>query len=257
MDPYHRYYDVIYSSKNYAGEADVVSGLLLSWTGCVAPGLLLDIGCGTGNHALEFARRGWTVTGIDIDTGSIEVARQKVGCQDRSLLSTPEFRCCGISDLSAKDFDAAVSLFNVINYISSLDELESFFLGIAARLADSRPLVLDCWNGLAALRDPPRRKDTTIRYMGDTIRVVSEPDIDPGNRWVDVTNAVSVTAVDGSQTTFSYEYRSHLWTPAIICQCLSRAGFELTQISSWERPLEGATERDWKLLFTCRKKSSS
>ena len=150
-----------------------------------------------------------------------------------------------------------MSLFNVINYIASFDELDSFFLGIAARLADSRPLVLDCWNGLAALRDPPRRKDTTVRYRGDTIRVVSEPEIDPANRRVDVTNAVTVTAVDGTETTFSYEYRSHLWSPETLCQCLSRAGFELTQISSWERPLERATERDWKLLFTCRKKSSS
>ena len=84
MDAYHRYYDAIYSSKNYSGEVDVVSGLLLSGMQRISPGLLLDVGCGTGNHTLELARRGWAVTGIDIDAESIEVARQKIDRQDGS-----------------------------------------------------------------------------------------------------------------------------------------------------------------------------
>jgi hypothetical protein len=29
------------------------------------PGLLLDVGCGGGAHAVAFAERGWTVTGVD------------------------------------------------------------------------------------------------------------------------------------------------------------------------------------------------
>jgi 2-polyprenyl-3-methyl-5-hydroxy-6-metoxy-1,4-benzoquinol methylase len=38
---------------------------------------ILDIGCGTGRHAIELARRGYTVTGIDLSAAQLERARQK------------------------------------------------------------------------------------------------------------------------------------------------------------------------------------
>lgn len=38
---------------------------------------ILDIGCGTGRHAIELARRGYSVTGIDLSASQLERARQK------------------------------------------------------------------------------------------------------------------------------------------------------------------------------------
>jgi len=38
---------------------------------------ILDIGCGTGRHAIELARRGYSITGIDLSASQLERARQK------------------------------------------------------------------------------------------------------------------------------------------------------------------------------------
>jgi len=38
---------------------------------------ILDIGCGTGRHAMELAKRGYRVTGIDLSENQLERARQK------------------------------------------------------------------------------------------------------------------------------------------------------------------------------------
>ena len=38
---------------------------------------ILDIGCGTGRHAIELTRRGWNVTGIDLSEAQLARARQK------------------------------------------------------------------------------------------------------------------------------------------------------------------------------------
>ncbi len=38
---------------------------------------ILDIGCSGGLHALEFARRGFSVTGLDIEPSAIEIARKR------------------------------------------------------------------------------------------------------------------------------------------------------------------------------------
>lgn len=40
-------------------------------------GRALDIGCGTGDHALNLARRGWDVTAVDVVARALQVARVK------------------------------------------------------------------------------------------------------------------------------------------------------------------------------------
>lgn len=40
-------------------------------------GKALDLGCGTGIHAVDLARRGWRVTGIDLAPTALERARER------------------------------------------------------------------------------------------------------------------------------------------------------------------------------------
>lgn len=45
-------------------------------TGRTPPyGKALDLGCGTGMHAVDLARRGWRVTGVDLVPGALRAAR--------------------------------------------------------------------------------------------------------------------------------------------------------------------------------------
>src|SRR5438093_10635731 len=41
------------------------------------PGRLVDVGCGGGAHAVEFAANGWSVVGIDISQAQLELARRR------------------------------------------------------------------------------------------------------------------------------------------------------------------------------------
>lgn len=46
--------------------------------GCTGAGeRVLDLGCGGGLHALEFARRGYRVTGVDVEPSAIALARKR------------------------------------------------------------------------------------------------------------------------------------------------------------------------------------
>lgn len=51
------------------GEADFIEG--------IGPRSVLDAGCGTGRVAVELARRGIEVSGVDVDVAMLEVARAK------------------------------------------------------------------------------------------------------------------------------------------------------------------------------------
>lgn len=79
--------------------------------GSPASGQLLDAGCGTGNVSRATARRGWTVTALDIDAQMLEVGRaESGGLPIRWVQSAlPQ------SGLRADAFDAVVANFVVNN----------------------------------------------------------------------------------------------------------------------------------------------
>src|SRR5215475_3395300 len=73
FDTYADYYDLLYRDKDYAGEALYVQSLLARHG--KPRGAVLDLGCGTGRHALELARLGFAVHGIDASPRMIAHAR--------------------------------------------------------------------------------------------------------------------------------------------------------------------------------------
>lgn len=106
--------------KNIHGEADLVEALLRESGGT----RVLDAGCGTGRVAIELARRGISVVGVDSDARMLATARAK----------GPELRWiqADLTELSASlddVFDLAVLAGNVVIFLDAgtegrvLDEL--------------------------------------------------------------------------------------------------------------------------------------
>ncbi len=88
-----RFTELAATGANVHGEADLVASLL-------PPGTpVLDAGCGTGRVAIELARRGYTVIGVDTDASMLDVARRKAPDLDWRL-----------ADLAAVRLDAPVDV---------------------------------------------------------------------------------------------------------------------------------------------------
>ncbi|HEX2048934.1 MAG TPA: class I SAM-dependent methyltransferase [Acidimicrobiales bacterium] len=64
-----RWEELAAAGRNVHGEADFVEAL--------GPRSVLDAGCGTGRVAIELARRGIDVVGVDVDPSMLDVARSK------------------------------------------------------------------------------------------------------------------------------------------------------------------------------------
>lgn len=71
-------WDEMYSERDqhWSGEPN---GALVAEIADVDPATALDVGCGEGADAIWLARRGWTVTGIDVSSVAIERARAAAG----------------------------------------------------------------------------------------------------------------------------------------------------------------------------------
>src|ERR1039457_7009417 len=70
-------YPYVFPVERVAAAPGQVTGIL-ALTGVTA-GAGLDLCCGPGRHAVEFARRGFTVTGVDRSRFLLERAREKAG----------------------------------------------------------------------------------------------------------------------------------------------------------------------------------
>jgi ubiquinone/menaquinone biosynthesis C-methylase UbiE len=69
-------YDVVYAEKDYQQEADAVFSLIEQYGELVVQ-RILDLGCGTGRHAILLAERGLDVTGVDQSKPMLELAQQR------------------------------------------------------------------------------------------------------------------------------------------------------------------------------------
>lgn len=101
------FYDAIYSSKDYAAEAEQILGWAREHGR--GQGQLLDAACGTGRHA-EFLSKSYEVTGVDLDEGLLEVARQRL---PQAHFVTGDM-CTVRFD---RKFDLITCLFSAIGYL--------------------------------------------------------------------------------------------------------------------------------------------
>ncbi|WP_308259171.1 class I SAM-dependent methyltransferase [Pseudonocardia sp. H11422] len=92
------------AGQNPHGEVDLVASY--------APGSVLDGGCGTGRVAVELARRGVAVVGVDNDPDMIAAARTKA--------PSLTWHAVGLAELDLGDrFDVVVLAGNVVPYVAA------------------------------------------------------------------------------------------------------------------------------------------
>src|SRR4029077_11778373 len=70
-------YDALYRDKDYVSECDFVEAAIRRHGSGGDHRKVLDLGCGTGGHSIELARRGYTVRGVDLSPHMLSVARAK------------------------------------------------------------------------------------------------------------------------------------------------------------------------------------
>ncbi len=89
---------------------------IITLLGLKAGSAVLDVGCGPGRHSLEFARRGFHVTGIDRTAGYLSDARSNAAQQGLDA----EFVQADMREFSRPAaFDVAVSLLTSFGYFEN------------------------------------------------------------------------------------------------------------------------------------------
>lgn len=110
---------------------------------------IIDIGCGTGRHAIELTKRGYQVTGVDLSENQIKRAREKA----REAGVTIDFQTQDARDLPFDgEFDLAIMLCEGGFSLMETDEMNFEILKNATKALKSKgKLIFTTLNGLFPL----------------------------------------------------------------------------------------------------------
>jgi SAM-dependent methyltransferase len=173
-DDYASIYDALYAEKQYDAECDFLEQVFGRYARTPVR-RIVDLGCGTGGHAIRLAARGYEVTGVDRAPAMVAHAREKSAASLRS----PHWVVGDIRDIDlGARFDAAIMMFAVASYLVGDDDLARAFAAIRRHLDAGALLVFDVWYGPAVLADAPRPTERTVRADGEVVRRVGTPDVD-------------------------------------------------------------------------------
>jgi len=155
-EKYSQIYDIITKHKDYCLEVSKIEKLLRSLgMHKIDSTTALSVGCGTGSHETLLAERnlGLKLDAIDISPGMIKIAK----CKTVSIgLEGLNFDCINISDLAENArYDINLSLFNVVNCLSNISQLQDFFVQVARRLVTNGYFIFEAWNASQCIKDPP------------------------------------------------------------------------------------------------------
>ena len=148
-------YDLIFRSKDYAGEAEMIHSLVQARAAGARS--LLDVACGTGRH-LEHLRRWYDVEGLDFDPAMLELARARLPDVPLHEGDMRDF------DL-ARQFDAVTCVFSAIAQVGTLENLRRAIATMAQQLCPGGVLIVEPW-------DPPEERPPESRPW---VEVAEEP----------------------------------------------------------------------------------
>jgi SAM-dependent methyltransferase len=239
------YYDIITRHKDYTIEVDALDELLTG-NKVTKDSTILDLGCGTGNHACELAERGYQVFGIDTSEEMISVALNKQ--------TTASFKHARIDELSESDFSFCYSLYNVINCLENLDELINFFKATHDRLRLRGVLIVECWNPIAVIRTPPEYVERVYESEECDIQRTCTPNWDFMAMKLQLAYDVRVHDKDKNENLkFASTHKLTLFTPTEVEYALKLAGFVNIRMKA-ALPKLGVADQDSRMLsFTCNR----
>lgn len=131
-----KYYDLLYSFKDYEAEAKKVLGIVKKHKKS-NQNTLLDVACGTGKHLKYFTKQ-YECTGIDLYQGILNIAKKNI--------PDAKFEQADMTAMQlGKKFDVITCLFSSIGYANNKKLLQKTIQNFSNHLKKGGVLIIEPW----------------------------------------------------------------------------------------------------------------
>jgi SAM-dependent methyltransferase len=233
FNAYARYYDLLYRDKDYESEARHVHEVIQKH--CPGTSTLMEMGCGTGGHAVHLAKLGYHVHGIDQSRSMLDQAAQRSYSLPATAASRLQFSQGDIRRIRIiKRFDAVIALFHVISYLPTTADLEAAFTTARHHLRVGGILFFDCWYGPAVLTDRPVVRVKRMADERTEVVRIAEPELHANDNLVDVNYEVLVRdRKTGHVEVLRETHRMRYLFKPEVERLLNASGLQLIDFFEW------------------------
>ena len=245
---YAAWYDLLYKDKDYLNESFYIRNLLNRYASG-AVNRLMEIGCGTGNHAQHLASIGYQVTGTDLSGEMIGIAKEKWKENPRLRFIQGHSNDLNLGEV----FDGIISLFHVMSYVKSHNDLSASFETAFRHLRAGGVFIFDFWYGPAVLHDLPVSRERTVQGDGLSITRKATPTLFTNQDLVNVHYDLEIRKHGEETRHVSEDHKvRYLFLPELE-YLLAREGFSVEVALQW-MDLEKEPDRDhWYACMVARK----
>jgi SAM-dependent methyltransferase len=247
---YAAQYDRLYAGKDYRAECDLIEAAIAK-RAPRRPRTLLDVGCGTGQHSIELARRGFDVTGVDLSESMLHHA-----ADNASVLE--EARRPRWVHGDARSFDAGgphevgIMMFAVIGYLTHNDDVLAGLRTIRRHLTPGALFLCDFWYGPSVLSDRPTDRVRVLPIEGGEVVRTTQTSLDPARHTADV--SFRLWTLEGKRVGSDTRetHRMRYFFPQEFALFLSQAGFEMQSISAFPTLDAPLTDDTWNAFVVAK-----
>jgi len=226
FEKYGLLYDHFYEKKDYASEVSYVLEILKKHSQ-IEINNLLDIGCGSGGHIVEFIKLGYNVDGVDPSKNMLQLAEKKVSEKSKFYLATAD------SFKINQQYDAIVSLFHVVGYINTNDEFLICLKNVYDHLKNGGVFMFDFWYGPAVIESKPGNRELKIEKEGIIINRKSESVLNPNKNLVNLSMNVKCKEGDNEEESFQETHSIRYYFLPEIEFMMKQVGFKNIKFYDW------------------------
>lgn len=184
---YAYYYNAFYQDKDYSREALQIDRLLKKYGKDISQ--IINYGCGTGRHDLELSKLGYQCTGVDISALMVEIAQKNAKAEGNNIV----FSVADIREyVPQKKYDAVISLFHVMSYQNSNQDILAAFHAARRALDKGGIFLFDVWYGPGVLNDKPMVRVKEMEDEQNRLVRIARPVMHDKSNVVDVCYEVFV-----------------------------------------------------------------
>lgn len=243
-------YDLVYRDKDYTTECDLIERLFRDY-GTTPIKRVLDLGCGTGNHAIPLAERKYNVTGVDLSPGMLAHAKAKAEQSPghkRLHFQEGDIRQMGV----VGQFEAVLILFAVLGYQIDNAEVAATLATARRHLAPGGLLLFDVWHGPAVLHQKPTMRMKKVETPDGNIWRATHGELNINRHTCLVRYRLWLIDHDHLVQEAEEDHEMRFFFPLELAQFLDHAGFALQRLGAFPDFDRDPDETTWNAMGVAR-----
>lgn len=249
---YSQFYDSLYQTKDYKSEVKFIQTVIKKLSP-IKVKEILSLGCGTCNHDLLMAQKGYRITGLDQSSTMLSNAQKKIKSTGLTKMITLHQKDVRIFDMK-REFDFAMAMFNVIGYQISNDDIKATLKNVSSNLKPGGLFIFDCWYAPAVIADPPTDRVKEIKLSKSRVVRLTQSTLQHQKNIVQI--LFHVFALMGKKLTAETveTHQMRYWTLPEISNLLELNNLKLIKACPFLKLDQEISPSEWDIFIIAQKK---